>query len=155
MLRMDGYPARAIHGDKSQNERDMALAEFKSGTSPILVATDVAARGLDVKDIQLVVNYDFPNNIEDYVHRIGRTGRAGAKGTAITLFTSDNNKQARDLVKLLQQTQQYVPPELQQMSYTAGPTSTRGGGKFGMGKGSFGYSAANNVPLGGATHRKF
>ncbi|KAI5054284.1 hypothetical protein GOP47_0030824 [Adiantum capillus-veneris] len=77
-----GFRAVAIHGDKSQSERDHVLAQFKAGRCPILVATDVAARGLDVKDIRVVINYDFPTGVEDYVHRIGRTGRAGATGRA-------------------------------------------------------------------------
>lgn len=71
---------RAIHGDKTQELRDLAISEFKSGTSNILLATDVASRGLDVKDIKMVINYDMPPDIEDYVHRIGRTGRAGTSG---------------------------------------------------------------------------
>ncbi|CAL8581353.1 ATP-dependent RNA helicase dbp2 [Xanthoria parietina] len=94
-LRQDGWPALSIHGDKQQNERDWVLNEFKTGKSPIMVATDVASRGIDVKNITHVLNYDYPNNSEDYVHRIGRTGRAGSKGTAITLFTTDNAKQVR------------------------------------------------------------
>ncbi|KAL9122045.1 MAG: hypothetical protein Q9187_001406, partial [Circinaria calcarea] len=88
-LRQDGWPALSIHGDKQQNERDWVLNEFKTGKSPIMVATDVASRGIDVKNITHVLNYDYPNNSEDYVHRIGRTGRAGALGTAITLFTTE------------------------------------------------------------------
>ncbi|CAJ0745770.1 4608_t:CDS:2 [Entrophospora sp. SA101] len=96
-LRQDGWPALAIHGDKAQTERDWVLSEFRTGRSPIMVATDVASRGIDVKDIKLVINYDFPTNVEDYVHRIGRTGRGGAKGLAITFFTMDNARQAKDL----------------------------------------------------------
>ncbi|KAE8700688.1 hypothetical protein F3Y22_tig00110556pilonHSYRG00578 [Hibiscus syriacus] len=80
----------SIHGDKSQAERDWVLPEFKAGKSPIMTATDVAARGLDVKDVRYVINYDFPGSLEDYVHCIGRTGRAGAKGTAYTFFTAAN-----------------------------------------------------------------
>jgi ATP-dependent RNA helicase DDX5/DBP2 len=75
-LRADGFHARAMHGDKTQNERDWVLKEFKELKSSLLVATDVAARGLDVDDIRLVVNFDFPKEMESYVHRIGRTGRA-------------------------------------------------------------------------------
>lgn len=86
-LRGQGIEARAIHGDKQQHERDHALREFRDGYVPILVATDVAARGLDIKDIQVVINFDMTNTIEDYIHRIGRTGRAGAKGLSITFFT--------------------------------------------------------------------
>ncbi|KAL8465573.1 hypothetical protein ACS0TY_034890 [Phlomoides rotata] len=119
-LRMDGWPALSIHGDKNQDERDWVLAEFKSGRSPIMTATDVAARGLDVKDIKFVVNYDFPSNLEDYVHRIGRTGRAGAKGTAFTFFTHGNVKHARELIKIMQQAGQIVPPQLAAMSRSGG-----------------------------------
>ncbi|KAJ1504759.1 ATP-dependent RNA helicase dbp2 [Coelomomyces lativittatus] len=76
-LRSQGFAAEAIHGDKVQSERDMVIKGFRSGKIPIMVATDVAARGLDVKDVKYVINFDMPGNIEDYVHRIGRTGRAG------------------------------------------------------------------------------
>ncbi|EIM82180.1 P-loop containing nucleoside triphosphate hydrolase protein [Stereum hirsutum FP-91666 SS1] len=74
-LRQDGWPALTIHGDKEQRERDWVLDEFKAGCSPILIATDVASLGLDVKDVGYIINYDFPNNCEDYIHRIGCTGR--------------------------------------------------------------------------------
>eukprot|EP00257_Ricinus_communis_P018451 XP_015577172.1 DEAD-box ATP-dependent RNA helicase 14 [Ricinus communis] len=90
------FGAAAIHGDKSQGERDWVLNQFRSGKSPILVATDVAARGLDIKDIRVVINYDFPTGIEDYVHRIGRTGRAGATGVAYTFFSEQDWKYAPD-----------------------------------------------------------
>lgn len=80
------FGAASIHGDKNQGERDHVLSQFRSGKCPVLVATDVAARGLDIKDIRVVVNYDFPTGVEDYVHRIGRTGRAGATGEAYTFF---------------------------------------------------------------------
>ena len=88
------------------------LGEFKEGRNPIMLATDVAARGLDVKDIKEVVNYDFPNTVEDYVHRIGRTGRAGAKGVAHTFFTTGDARHARQLCGLLQEAGQTIPPTL-------------------------------------------
>ena len=119
-LRMERFPAVAIHGDKSQNDRDNALAEFKSGRVTMLVATDVAARGLDVKDVTCVVNFDMPNTTEDYVHRIGRTGRAGAKGTSISFFTEKYARYAKDLVKLLVDAKQAVPPQLEAMARTQG-----------------------------------
>lgn len=72
LLRRDGWPALSIHGDKKQSERDWVLNQFKTGRSAIMIATDVASRGLDVKDVKYVINYDFPGTIEDYVHRIGR-----------------------------------------------------------------------------------
>ena len=87
LMRRDGYPAMCIHGDKQQKERDWVLGEFKHGATTILVATDVAARGLDVDDVKFVINYDYPNNSEDYIHRIGRTGRKGRTGTSYTLFS--------------------------------------------------------------------
>merc|ERR1712232_821995 len=111
-LRMDGFQARAMHGDKSQEERDWALREFKSCQAPLLVATDVAARGLDVDNIKMVVNFDFPNDLETYVHRIGRTGRAGKKGLAVSFFVAQKNgRMARDLISILNKTNQYIPPE--------------------------------------------
>ena len=73
LMRRDGWPAMCIHGDKQQKERDWVLGEFRSGNTTILVATDVAARGLDVDDVKFVINYDYPNNSEDYIHRIGKT----------------------------------------------------------------------------------
>lgn len=125
-LRQDGFPALSIHGDKSQQERDWVLAEFKNGASPIMVATDVASRGIDVKDVKLVVNYDFPTQIEDYVHRVGRTGRAGAKGKAVTFFTLDDAKKASALVEILKESHQEVPSELARMGgYVSGASSRK------------------------------
>jgi len=116
-LRMDNFQARAMHGDKSQEERDWVLREFKSRQSTLLCATDVAARGLDVDDIRMVVNFDFPNDMESYVHRIGRTGRAGKKGTAVSFFVPQKNgRMARDLIEILNRTNQNIPGELQGMA---------------------------------------
>ncbi|KAF9075243.1 DEAD-domain-containing protein [Rhodocollybia butyracea] len=136
-LRQDGWPALAIHGDKEQRERDWVLSEFKAGRSPILIATDVASRGLDVKDVGYVINYDFPNNCEDYIHRIGRTGRAGLKGTSYTYFTTDNAKQARDLVAILKEAKANIPPQLEEMTMFGGGggRSRFGGGGRGGGRG--------------------
>ncbi|XP_077227569.1 DEAD-box ATP-dependent RNA helicase 20-like [Tasmannia lanceolata] len=147
-LRMDGWPALSIHGDKSQPERDWVLAEFKSGRSPVMTATDVAARGLDVKDIKCVINYDFPTSLEDYVHRIGRTGRAGAKGTAFTFFTQANGRFARELIKILQEARQAVNPALTTMSRSGGgpPNNFRSRGR-GFGNRSL-ISGSNTIPLG-------
>lgn len=119
-LRQDGYQARCIHGDKTQEERDYVLKDFKAGNFMCLVATDVAARGLDVKDIQMVINFDFPNNMEDYIHRIGRCGRAGAKGRAVSFFGSKNSRNCRELMKILTESGNAVPPELQQMQMSGG-----------------------------------
>jgi ATP-dependent RNA helicase RhlE len=97
----DGIPAMAIHGNKSQNARTAALAEFKAGTIPALVATDIAARGLDIDQLPQVVNFELPNVPEDYVHRIGRTGRAGATGAAISLVDREELKMLKDIEKLI------------------------------------------------------
>ncbi|KAF8103745.1 hypothetical protein N665_0185s0019 [Sinapis alba] len=114
------FGAAAIHGDKSQPERDNVLNQFRSGRTPVLVATDVAARGLDVKDIRAVINYDFPNGVEDYVHRIGRTGRAGATGQAFTFFGDQDSKHASDLIKILEGADQRVPPQIREMAARGG-----------------------------------
>ncbi|CAE7612946.1 unnamed protein product [Symbiodinium natans] len=115
-MRTDGFPALCIHGEKKQEERDWVMKEFKEGKSPILVATDLASRGIDVKDIKYVINYDFPNQIEDYVHRVGRTGRAGATGSAYTFFTSDKAKHAKDLIGVLKEAKQQIPEELEKLA---------------------------------------
>jgi len=137
-LREDRYPALAIHGDKEQKERDWCLEEFRNGKSPILVATDVASRGLDVKGVKWVINYDFPNQIEDYVHRCGRTGRAGETGTAITYFTEDNVSKAKDLLDILNRSSNSkFPDQLEDMARRAGNSKGRGKGKgrgFGGGR---------------------
>jgi len=98
-----GVKASAIHGDKSQSERMAALDAFKRGEIEVLVATDVAARGLDIAELPCVINYDLPYNAEDYVHRIGRTGRAGAKGDAISLFSEKDERLLVDIEKLIKQ----------------------------------------------------
>ncbi|MBC3884555.1 DEAD/DEAH box helicase [Undibacterium griseum] len=98
-----GVKAAAIHGDKSQNERMLALDDFKRGEVEVLVATDVAARGLDISEMPCVINFDLPYNAEDYVHRIGRTGRAGAKGDAISLHTDQDERLLVDIEKLIKQ----------------------------------------------------
>ena len=121
----------AMHGDKTQQERDSCMDQFRSGRSPILIATDVAARGLDVKDVRCVINFDMPNNIEDYVHRIGRTGRAGAKGVAISFFTDKNSKMTRELCTILREANQEVPHQLSGMGggHHGGGAHPRYGGR--------------------------
>ena len=101
MLARDGISSDAIHGDKTQQERIKALDDFKEGRITVLVATDVAARGLDIDQLPLVVNYELPPNAEDYVHRIGRTGRAGASGEAISLVDDTEERLLKDIEKLL------------------------------------------------------
>jgi ATP-dependent RNA helicase RhlE len=109
----DGLNTQALHGDKSQDERLKALAAFKAGTVDLLVATDVAARGLDIADLPAVFNFDVPFNAEDYVHRIGRTGRAGASGLAITLVARDDTRLVSDIEKLIKKKIELEPFELE------------------------------------------
>ncbi|GMH14376.1 hypothetical protein Nepgr_016217 [Nepenthes gracilis] len=130
------FGAAAIHGDKSQSDRDHVLNQFRIGRSPVLVATDVAARGLDIKDIRVVINYDFPTGIEDYVHRIGRTGRAGASGVAYTFFCDQDAKYATDLIKILEGANQRVPQEIREMAARSGGTGRFGGRRWGPSSGS-------------------
>jgi ATP-dependent RNA helicase RhlE len=102
-LRRAGIAAEALHGDRSQAERSQALADFRSGTVRVLVATDIAQRGLDIAGITHVVNYDVPQQVEDYVHRIGRTGRAAAEGDAITFMAPDEIAMVRLIERVLGQ----------------------------------------------------
>jgi len=103
----------AIHGDKKQDQRERVLSDFKNSRISVMIATDVASRGIHVNDISLVINYDFPQQLEDYIHRVGRTGRAGTFGHAITFFDmKKDGKKARGLAKILQKAKQEVPPQL-------------------------------------------
>jgi len=148
-LQLEGYPASSIHGDRSQAEREEALASFRSARTPLLVATDVAARGLDIENVTLVLNYDAPSSIDDYVHRIGRTGRAGNKGTAITFMNSRNSNIARDLLDLLSENGQEVPEWLSSLA------SHRGGGGGGGGRrGGGGGRRSGGSRFGGTDFRQ-
>lgn len=116
-LQYQNLSANAIHGDKEQRQRDKTLHDFKTGRCNILIATDVAQRGLDIKDVAFVVNYDVPKTLEDYIHRIGRTARGGAKGTAVTFFpadayTPDMIRMARAIGKAMRDVGQAPPKEL-------------------------------------------
>ena len=110
-LQLDGIDAQAIHGDKSQGHRSKVLQDFKEGKVRVLVATDIAARGLDIEELPIVVNYDLPHQAEDYVHRIGRTGRAGNQGLAVTLVTPDDLPMLKSIELLIKQVipQQVLP----------------------------------------------
>ncbi|KAK7111878.1 probable ATP-dependent RNA helicase DDX17 [Littorina saxatilis] len=157
-MKRDGWPVMCIHGDKSQQERDWVLNDFKIGKTPLLIATDVASRGLDVDDIKFVVNFDFPNSSEDYIHRIGRTGRATKTGTAYTFFTPGNIKQSNELINILREAKQQVNPKLIQMAESSrgmsrgrsrwgGGGGGRGGGRFsggGRGRGGSSYGGSMN-----------
>nr|XP_024658562.1 probable ATP-dependent RNA helicase DDX5 isoform X1 [Maylandia zebra] len=129
-MRRDGWPAMGIHGDKSQQERDWVLNEFRYGKAPILIATDVASRGLDVEDVKFVINYDYPNSSEDYIHRIGRTARSQKTGTAYTFFTPNNMKQASDLISVLREANQAINPKLIQMAEDRGGRGRGGRGGY-------------------------
>ncbi|GFP79848.1 dead-box ATP-dependent RNA helicase 37 [Phtheirospermum japonicum] len=123
-LCLNGFPATTIHGDRTQ----------QSGNTPILVATDVAARGLDIPHVSHVINFDLPNDIDDYVHRIGRTGRAGKSGLATAFFNENNMSMARPLADLMKEANQEVPDWLTRFASRAsygGGKSRRGGGRFG------------------------
>jgi len=129
-LSSEGFPTTSIHGDRLQRERETALSDFKNGTCPVLVATAVAARGLDIKGVAHVVNYDMPKDIDEYVHRIGRTGRVGNTGKATTFFDPGNDSGvAGDLTKILSDAGQEVPDFLG--SDMSGGDFTSGGGGFG------------------------
>lgn len=134
-LMRNGLPATSIHGDRTQAEREAALRSFKTGRTPFLVATDVAARGLDIPHVTHVINYDLPTDIDDYVHRIGRTGRAGKKGLATAFFSEKDTGLAAKLQEILSETNQEVPGWLQTMATRAAPYGSRqrrgGGARFG------------------------
>ena len=133
VLIRNSYPASSIHGDKSQREREEALKMFKTGTTPILVATDVAARGLDIPNVTQVINYDLPSNVDDYVHRIGRTGRVGNLGAALSLMNDKNGNISKDLAELFYENEQEMPPWLERMGFSGGSKGGRGGGRGGRG----------------------
>jgi ATP-dependent RNA helicase DDX3X len=136
-LMQNEFPATSIHGDRTQREREMALATFRSGRTPIMVATAVAARGLDIPNVKHVVNYDLPSDIDDYVHRIGRTGRAGNTGVATAFLNRGNKNIVRELVDLLQEANQDVPQFLIAINaeFNAGSGSGSAWGGRGRGRG--------------------
>ncbi|CAG8435024.1 7261_t:CDS:10 [Diversispora eburnea] len=162
-LKQSGYECGALHGDMLQSDRDKVLKDFKNNKFPIMVATDVAARGLDIKAVKTVINYDIARDIDSHVHRIGRTGRAGEKGTAYTLITQKEDKFAGDLVRNLESSGRPVPDALMNLalqnarfrksrSMIRGRGRGRGSGKGGLGRGrgrgAVG-SSSNAIPLGG------
>lgn len=141
------FPATAIHGDRTQREREWAIQSFKSGKTPVLVATAVASRGLDIPNVTHVVNYDLPKDIDDYVHRIGRTGRAGNVGKSTAFFNMHQDKGiAKELYEILAEAKQAVPEWLEncknQMEY--GSSYSRGGGRGGRGRGRGGRFGASD-----------
>jgi len=163
LLIREGVNAVSIHGDRTQQEREAALAQFKSGHSPILVATSLAARGLDIPNVMHVINFDLPSNVDDYVHRIGRTGRAGNTGTAIAFVNEGSKNILRDLYDLMAEGKQNIEPWFEQLvQECSGPGSWGGrsrgggrGGRFGGNKdfrkdgGGFGGASRGGRPAGG------
>ena len=115
-LALNDIHCQCMHGDRDQADRERALAELKSGACRLIIATDVASRGLDIDDITYVLNYDFPGNAEEYVHRVGRSGRAGKTGKSITFFTRDDWRHAQELIDILQKSSCDIPDQLQQMA---------------------------------------
>jgi ATP-dependent RNA helicase RhlE len=150
-LEKDGIGAMAIHGNKSQSARTRALSEFKDNSLQVLVATDIAARGIDIDQLPHVVNYDLPNVPEDYVHRIGRTGRAGATGEAVSLVCVDEHDMLKDIEKLIKQTlpREVIPGFEPDLNARAQPIQLRSGaGGHRNGGGGGGRGAPRNKPAG-------
>jgi len=131
-----GFPACSIHGDKSQREREESLKNFKNGRTPVMIGTDVASRGLDIPNVTQVVNFDLPTNIDDYVHRIGRTGRAGNTGAALAFMNERNVGIARELYELFEENDQEIPAWFKSMCDSSG--NRGGGGRRGGGRSNFG-----------------
>ncbi|XP_076119459.1 DEAD-box helicase 3 X-linked a isoform X5 [Alosa pseudoharengus] len=116
-LYREGYACTSIHGDRSQRDREEALHQFRSGRCPIMVATAVAARGLDISNVKHVINFDLPSDIEEYVHRIGRTGRVGNLGLATSFYNDKNSNITKDLLDILVESKQEVPSWLESLAY--------------------------------------
>jgi len=170
-LEREGYPVSSIHGDRSQREREEALYNFRTGRTPILIATAVAARGLDIPNVKHVINFDLPNDIEEYVHRIGRTGRVGNLGLATSFFNDKNRNMACELIELLNEANQETPSWLvgigkevnHEQRHNRKPQQKRfgpgfggrdyrynsGGGYYNNNKGSGGYSKPMGRPMNG------
>ena len=149
-LSNQGIPATSIHGDRTQREREDALASFRAGRTPVLVATDVAARGLDIPNVVHVINYDFPGDIDDYVHRIGRTGRAGHNGLATSFLNDRSNKKAvQDLAEIFSENGIERPRWLDQLAASFGGGGGRKGGRGGGGSNRFGARDARRDNDGG------
>ncbi|KAK3841957.1 MAG: ATP-dependent RNA helicase ded1 [Linnemannia gamsii] len=144
------FPATSIHGDRTQNERERALDMFRSGRCPIMVATAVAARGLDIPNVTHVVSYDLPTDIDDYVHRIGRTGRAGNTGIATAFLNRGNKGVVRDLIDLLKEANQEVPGWLDTLNRES--SFNTGGRGRGRGRGRGGQTGGRDYRRGGQSN---
>ncbi|KAK9973892.1 hypothetical protein ABG768_024589 [Culter alburnus] len=150
-LYREGYACTSIHGDRSQRDREEALHQFRSGRCPILVATAVAARGLDISNVKHVINFDLPSDIEEYVHRIGRTGRVGNLGLATSFFNDKNGNITKDLLDILVEAKQEVPSWLESLAYEhQHKSSSRGRSKrFSGGFGARDYRQTSSNPSSG------
>jgi ATP-dependent RNA helicase DDX3X len=148
------FAAASIHGDRNQQEREAALEAFKTGKVQILVATDVASRGLDISAVKHVINYDLPHDIDDYVHRIGRTGRAGNDGVATAFFNEKNSNIAADLVTILEECGQEVDSWLLDMSdrYSSRSTRPKRGGNSNSGYRTKSSGTSTTVRGGGTSY---
>uniref|UniRef100_A0A3Q3MEW2 RNA helicase n=1 Tax=Mastacembelus armatus TaxID=205130 RepID=A0A3Q3MEW2_9TELE len=147
----EGYACTSIHGDRSQRDREEALHQFRSGRCPILVATAVAARGLDICNVKHVINFDLPSDIEEYVHRIGRTGRVGNLGLATSFFNDKNSNITKDLLDILLEAKQEVPSWLESLAYEhQHKSNTRGRSK--RFSGGFGARDYRQTPGGSGSY---
>ncbi|ODV94643.1 hypothetical protein PACTADRAFT_29588, partial [Pachysolen tannophilus NRRL Y-2460] len=140
-----GYSCLSIHGGKEQVDRDGAIQDFKNGNVSILIATSVAARGLDVKDLSIVINYDAPNHLEDYVHRVGRTGRAGQLGIAYTFVTPEEDRSANDISKALIMSKNVVPKEIDDLAKAFKEKAKEGKVKYSFGFGGKGLEKLDEI----------
>uniref|UniRef100_A0A3P9KFJ7 RNA helicase n=1 Tax=Oryzias latipes TaxID=8090 RepID=A0A3P9KFJ7_ORYLA len=153
-LYREGYACTSIHGDRSQRDREEALHQFRSGHCPILVATAVAARGLDISNVKHVINFDLPSDIEEYVHRIGRTGRVGNLGLATSFFNDKNSNITKDLLDILVEAKQEVPSWLESLAYEhQHKSSTRGRKRFSGGFGARDYRQTSGGSGGFSSNR--
>ncbi|GFU58091.1 putative ATP-dependent RNA helicase an3 [Nephila pilipes] len=153
----EGYPVTSIHGDRSQREREEALWNFRTGHTSVLVATAVAARGLDIPNVKHVINFDLPSDVEEYVHRIGRTGRVGTVGLATSFFNERNRNMALDLVELITETKQELPEWLSVLAKEVQMEQrcNTGSRKYSSGKkyGSGGFGSRDYRQFGGSRER--
>jgi ATP-dependent RNA helicase RhlE len=157
MIRALGYPAAEIHSNRSQRERKSAMDGFRDGRFRVLVATDIAARGIDVPNISLVVNYDMPDDVDDYVHRIGRTGRAGSEGLAVSFATHSQFRTVKEIERLVSKTliisehseEPRVPSYSPSRSYGGGQRRSGGGGYAGGGNAGRTYGGGSTYRSGG------
>lgn len=158
-LKQMGLSCESIHGDRTQQERERALRRFKDGQSTVLIATDVASRGLNIPNVTHVVNFDMPENIDSYIHRIGRTGRAGNEGLATSFYNQSNNMVISDLIEVLEETNQVIPDWMKQekalyeRQKNLKKKSSKGGySKFGSGNSRFGSKMPGRWGNGGTSN---